>query len=183
MHSRMLTAILTIMLLAMAGGAAAQDRIPEVGSVAVGFDFGVLDPQASFRASKTLDAYGEFYVTRRVSVRGTVGWSNPQFADGVGSVRQARLDASLLYNWEAEEWHPFVVAGIGGHILRLLDSDQVPVGGREKKVAGNLGAGIEYFARRKVAVKGEARYFFVRHTTLPYDPSGLVVTLGLKKYF
>ena len=51
-------------------------------------------------------------------------------------------------------------------------------------VAGfNVGGGAEYFTGRTVSLKGEARYHIIGRAAGGQDPSGLVFTGGLKKYW
>ena len=42
-----------------------------------GFDGGVLFPDEAFESTFTLDGFGEFYLTPRVSVRGMLAWASP----------------------------------------------------------------------------------------------------------
>ena len=46
----------------------------------------------------------------------------------------------------------------------------------------NAGGGIEYFFTRNATIKGEGRYHAINNVGAQ-DPSGLVLTVGLKTYF
>jgi hypothetical protein len=157
--------------------------MPSEGTVAVGGDFGVFFPDDPYDVSPTVAGFVEFYLTPRVSARSSLGWADPDL-DGSGDpgVRQIRLALNLLYNWEQGVWHPFVTAGFGAYFLqRHRDDDSV--GDAETEAAFNLGGGIEYFTGRTVALKGEALYHITGDAPDIPDPSGLTLTIGLKKYF
>ena len=56
------------------------------------------------------------------------------------------------------------------------------MGDSENKLGLNVGGGVEYFMHRTVSLKGEGRYQAVQD--IPgIDPSGLVLSIGLKTYF
>ena len=116
-------------------------------------------------------------------MRGTLGWTNPNL-DGPGDpgVRQTRLGLNFLYNWEEGVWHPFITAGFGAHFLQR-HRDGESVGDSATEAAFNLGTGIESFTSRTVALKGEAIYHILGDAPGIPDPSGLTLTIGLKKYF
>jgi hypothetical protein len=57
------------------------------------------------------------------------------------------------------------------------------IGSSESKLGGALLGGIEYFFNRNSTVTGEARYQFVGDTRNGYNPSGLVLLFGVKRYF
>jgi opacity protein-like surface antigen len=125
----------------------------------------------------------EYYLTPRVSLRTDFGLTDPGFgAESTDSLRQIPLRVDLNDNWERGRWHPFVGAGAGAYFLRFKDNGQ-GIGASETKLGVNLGGGIEYFTGRTVAIKGEARYHMIDDTRSGLDPSGLVLTAGLKKYW
>lgn len=177
-HAGMLT--LVIALLPAAVGA--QPRMPAEGTVALGGDIGVFVPQEDLETSLTLAGFAEFYMTPRVSVRGTLGWANPDFETIPGSLRQVRLVGNLLYNWERVEWHPFVTAGAGAYFVQPRRGGD-PLDDTETKAGFNLGGGIEYFTSRTLSIKGEGLYHIISHEDFEANPSGLTLTIGLKKYY
>jgi hypothetical protein len=155
-------------------------------------------PRAGFDVGTTVDGFGEFYVSSRISVRGLVGWANPGIDNGGGCTfvptvcgsntwQHIRLEGSLLYNWEGEAWHPYLVGGFGAHFLRDTLTDEY-----SPHFSVHGGAGIEYFARHNLSVKGEVVFHALRHHGFDAqaangyaspNPSGLTVTIGLKRYF
>jgi outer membrane protein W len=163
--------------------AAAQARVPNAESTALGVDVGMLVPRTDLlETSSLINVNYEYYVTPRVSVRSSFGWTNPEFeATGVDTLRQMPLRMDLQYNWERGEWHPFVGAGIGAYFMRLRNNGQ-SFGDTETKFGANFNGGIEYFFNRSVAFKGEARYQAVQ-SAFGVQPSGLAFTGGLKTYF
>jgi len=170
--------------IAGAGVAAAQERAPHAGSTAVGIDVGAFMPKDSqLETAPVVNALLEYYVTPRVSLRTDFGLTNPGFArESTDSLRQIPLRLDVNYNWEGGKWHPFVGAGAGAYFLQFKDNGHA-FGESETKPGFNLGGGFEYFTGRTVSLKGEARYHAIAHTSNGQDPSGLVFTGGLKKYF
>jgi len=166
------------------GIAAAQERAPHTGSTAVGVDVGAFVPRdTQLDPALIVNALVEYYLTPRVSLRTDFGLTNPGFSrESSDSLRQIPLRADVNYNWEGGKWHPFVGAGVGAYFIQFKDNGQA-LGDSETKPGFNLGGGVEYFTGRTVSLKGEARYHFIGKTRAGEDPSGLVLTGGLKKYF
>jgi Outer membrane protein beta-barrel domain len=166
------------------GAAVAQERAPHTGSTAVGIDVGTYVP-AENELDKALivNALLEYYLTPRVSLRTDFGLTDPGFSrESTNSLRQIPLRLDVNYNWEGGKWHPFVGAGAGAYFLQFKNNGQA-IGQSETKPGFNLGGGIEYFTGRTVSLKGEARYHVIGNTRAGQDPSGLVFTGGLKKYW
>jgi hypothetical protein len=164
--------------------ATAQERSPHTGSTAVGVDVGAFIPrETQLDPALIVNALLEWYVTPRVSLRTDLGLTDAGFArESVDSLRQIPLRVNVNYNWEGGRWHPFVGAGVGAYFLRYKDNGQA-IGDTETKPGFNLGGGVEYFTSRTVSLKGEARYHIIGETRTGQDPSGFVVTGGLKKYW
>jgi hypothetical protein len=57
------------------------------------------------------------------------------------------------------------------------------LGHSETQPGLNVEGGIEYFGTPYLSIKGEVGYHVVRDGDLPWDRSGLTVTIGLKRYF
>ena len=184
MRRRLLGALMLGSCVMWSGAAAAQERAPHAGSTAVGVDVGTFIPaESQMDNALIVSALLEYYVTPRVSLRTDFGLTNPGFArESTDSIRQIPLRLDVNYNWEGGKWHPFVGAGVGAYFLRFKDNGQ-PFGDTETKPGVNVGGGIEYFTGRTVSVKGEARYHAIANMRNGQDPSGLVLTAGLKKYW
>jgi len=162
---------------------AAQGRVPHAESTALGFDIGAFVPK-----SDQLDSGGlmsvtyDYYVTPRVSLRSSFGWTNQEFDTAApDSLRQMPLKLDVNYNWEGGQWHPFVGAGLGAYFMQFRSNGQT-IGDTETKFGANLGGGVEYFFNRTVAFKGEGRYHAVQEAR-GVKPSGFSLTAGLKTYF
>lgn len=176
--------ICVMALVAGTGVASAQlHREPAAGSITVGADLGVVVPDEEYHTGFAPGVYAEYYITDRVSLRVLGGWARNNV---VGTddlfLEQYRGHVNVAYNWEREEWHPFVTAGIGGHSLRLREDDH----GSSRwhgRLAANVGGGIEYFVRPKVTFKAEAAYLWVERGSLDVEASGVALSLGIKKYF
>lgn len=164
--------------------AIAQERAPHAGSTAVGIDAGAFIPRDSqLDTAPVVNVLLEYYVTPRVSLRTGFGVTNPEFVrESSDSLRQIPLRADLNYNWEGGKWHPFVGTGVGAYFLQLKDNGE-SFGSSETKVGFNVGGGVEYFTGRTVSLKGEGRYHMIGKTAGGQDPSGFVLTAGLKKYW
>jgi opacity protein-like surface antigen len=163
---------------------AAQERAPHTGSTAVGVDVGTFIPRDNqLDPALIVNALLEYYLTPRVSLRTDFGVTNPGFSrESSDSLRQIPLRADVNYNWEGGKLHPFVGAGVGAYFIQFKDNGQA-LGDSETKPGFNLGGGLEYFTGRTVSLKGEARYHFIGKTRAGEDPSGLVFTGGIKKYW
>lgn len=162
--------------------AVAQGRVPHEESTALGIDVGAFMPRAEQLDSSSLMSVNyDYYVTPRVSLRSSFGWTNPGFESGIDSLRQMPLRLDANYNWEGGQWHPFVGAGIGAYFMQFRNDGQT-LGDTETKFGMNAGGGIEYFFNRTVAFKGEGRYHAIQKVR-GVQPSGLALTAGLKTYF
>jgi opacity protein-like surface antigen len=164
--------------------ATAQERAPHAGSTAVGIDAGAFMPSENqLDNALVVNALLEYYLTPRVSLRTDFGLTDPGFArESTDSLRQIPLRLDINYNWEGGKWHPFVGAGVGAYFLTFKDNGRT-FGDSETKPGFNVGGGIEYFTARTVSLKGEMRYHAIADTRTGMDPSGLVFTGGLKKYW
>lgn len=151
--------------------------------VAVGADVGALFPDERFEPALTLDGFGEWYFTPRVSIRAMLDWARPGF-DGrtEDHFRQVKLLFNGVYNWEYGVWHPFVTAGAGAYFVRLL-LDERPDPEGETRGGINFGAGVEFFTSRMTTFKGEVRWDVVSHPPGQPDATGLTLSIGLKQYF
>lgn len=165
--------------------AQAQGRVPTTGSAAVGGDVGIFLARDNDLASGIdLSGFYEYYVSPRTSLRLGLGWMNPEYEenrDPDASVRYIRVGGDLVYNWEGGAIHPFAGAGLGVYILQVRNNGR-NFGDSETKFGGNLLGGVELFTNRTTAVKFEARYHVVADANR-FDPDGLSLTVGLKKYF
>jgi hypothetical protein len=184
MSKRILGVIMIGSCLAWPAVAAAQERAPHTGSTAVGIDVGVFVPNDDqLDKALVVNALIEYYVSPRVSLRTDFGLTDPGFRrESSDSLRQIPLRLDVNYNWERGRWHPFVGAGVGAYFLQHKDNGNA-IGDAETKAGVSLGGGVEYFTSRTVAIKGEARYHAIGNVRSGHDPSGIVLTGGLKKYW
>jgi hypothetical protein len=184
MFKRILGPIVAASCILSPGMAAAQERVPNAGTTAVGVDAGAFIPRdGQLDAAPIVNVLLEYYLTPRVSLRTDFGITNPSFSrESSDSLRQIPLRVDLNYNWEGRRWHPFVGTGVGAYFIQPRDNGE-SLGGSETKAGFNVGGGLEYFTGRTVSLKGEARYHMIGRTAGGQDPSGLVFTAGLKKYW
>ena len=167
MRLRTLAALLVTAVLALPGGAAAQLRQPAMGAAAVGGDLGVLVPEEALHTGFSPQAYGEFYLMPRLSLRVLGGWSRNRFVDTQDRyLDQIRGSVNVVYNWEFELWHPFVTAGLGAHRLRVYQDGAVN-GEWSTRAGFNVGTGVEYFVRPKVTFKAEGTFYWLGQDVLP----------------
>jgi hypothetical protein len=158
-------------------------QTPDTGLIGAGGDIGVFFPDEAFENTLTLDAFGEYYVTPRISVRGLLGWAKPGFENQTeDNFRQTRLLFNGVYNWEFVQWHPYVTAGAGFYFVRQLFDDRPDPDG-ETRGGLNLGGGVEYFVGSMSSVKAEARWDIVSDPPGLPDASGFTLTIGFKRYF
>ena len=162
---------------------AAAQRMPHQNATAVGVEGAVFMPkQSGMTTGPDIGGSFEHYLTARDALRIAGEWSNPRVeTEHTDSVRQIRLGADLVHNWEGGAIHPFVGAGLGAYFLQARDNGS-NIGGSATKLGGTLLGGLEFFTSKTFAVKGEARYHIVSKWN-GYDPSGLALTIGVKGYF
>jgi hypothetical protein len=170
-------------LLALPAASFAQARMPHTDAGAVGADVGFFVPrQDGMSTGPEISGFYEHYLSPRDSVRAVVGWTNAN-VEGVtdARVRQVRIAAELIHNWEGGAVHPFLGVGLGAYVLqrRLGGAD---VGDNATKLGGTLIGGVEYFTSNTFAIKGEAHYHVVSDWD-DYNPSGLALSIGVKTYF
>lgn len=161
----------------------ADAQTPDTGMIGVGADVGAFLPDDAFENAFTLDAFGETYITPRISVRAMLAWTSPGFEGRTEDhFRQIKLLFNGVYNWEMGVWHPFVTGGAGAYFVRqLFDGRPDPEG--ETRGGLNLGGGIEYFTSQNTTIKGELRWDIVSDPPGLPDATGLSLTVGLKRYF
>jgi hypothetical protein len=153
------------------------------GQMAAGLDAGIFFPDEAFEKAVTIDAFGEYYATPHISVRGLFGWASPGFENFTENhFRQVRLLFNGVYSWSGDRWHPYATAGAGAYFLRqVFDNAEDP----DSEVRGglNFGGGLEWFLDKTSTIKGEMRFDLVSHPTGFPDATGLTVTFGYKRYF
>lgn len=175
--------ILLAALLAAPASSYAQARVPDSQSMAAGVDAGMLFPGDDLEPGPIVNGLWEYYFSPRTGIRTTLGWANPSFdREDADTQRQIKLALDLLYNWEYGKVHPFVSGGGGVWFLQEKDNGG-SIGDSEKKGGLTFGAGIDYFVTRTATVKFEGRYDWVAVDDGRPDPSGVSLTVGLKKFF
>jgi opacity protein-like surface antigen len=182
MRLRLVIVLSAVILFALPGLSTAQNREPHAGTFAIGADAGVYVPGPDFHAGFSPDFFLEFYLTGRLSLRGMGAFARPKADNDIDELRQFQGTLNLVVNWEADYWHPFVTAGVGGYGVQAR-SGGVDVGSMQALAGCNVGAGIEYFARPKITFKFEATYHYVQQGSLFASPSGLAASVGIKRYF
>ena len=163
--------------------AAASAQTPRTDSAAVGADIGVFLPRAdSFNSGLEIDAFYEYYLSPRTSIRLGGGWMNPKSdTEDDDSMRYFRIGGDLVYNWEGGSVHPFAGAGLGVYFLQAKDNGD-NFGDQETKLGGTLFGGAELFTSNTLAFKAEAKYHLISNPD-GFNPDGFSLTVGLKKYF
>ena len=163
--------------------AAASAQTPQADSAAIGADIGVFLPKADgMKSGLDFGAFYEYYPTARTSIRLGGNWMNPKFdVEEDDSFRYFRIGGDIVYNWEGGSVHPFVGAGLGVYFLQQIDNGD-SIGDSETKLGGTLFGGAEFFMSNTVSVKGEAKYHLISNIN-GFNPDGLSLTIGLKKYF
>ena len=160
-----------------------QRATPDKGVVGYGFDAGVLFPDAAFENTLTLDAFGEFYLTPRVSVRGMLAWASPGVTGRTEDhLRQVKLLFGGNYNWAYKRLRPFAGGGAGAYFVRLkLDARDDPEG--ESRGGLYFGGGTDYIIDDESAIKVELRWDVISDPPGLPDASGATLTVGYKRFF
>jgi hypothetical protein len=181
--ARPATLILSAAVLLAPAVAYGQARMPHKDATSIGAEVGGFLPKADGMTSG-LNVAGTFehYITARDSLRVAVEFAEPKLeVESSDSLRQIRVGADIVHNWEGGKVHPFVGAGLGAYFLQPRDNGH-SFGDGATRFGGSLIAGVELFTSKVFAVKGEARYHVVTKWN-GYDPSGLALTIGAKGYF
>ncbi len=162
---------------------AAAQTTPDKGVIGYGADIGVQLPDEAFESTLAFDAHAEFYLTPRVAVRGLFGFASPG-ADlrTEDKLRQVQLLFSGIYNWEHDNWRPFVLGGAGAYFVRLLIDGGTDLP-RETRGGIHFGGGTEYIFSDEDALKVELRWDIVSHPPALPDASNATFTVGYKRYF
>lgn len=170
-------------ILCLPSAAAAQRRMPHQGAAALGAEGAIFMPrQSGMTTGPDFGGSFETYLSARDALRIAGEWSNPKVeTEHTDGVRQVRLGADLVHNWEGGKIHPFVGAGLGAYFLQPRDNGH-DIGESATKFGGTILGGVEVFTSKAFSVKGEARYHLVTKWN-DYDPSGLALTIGVKGYF
>ena len=152
--------------------------------MALGADIGVLFPGDPLETTPVVNGLWEYYFTPRAGIRTTLGWANPSLEgrEDNDTQRQIELALDLLYNWEYGKVHPFVTGGGGVWFLQEKDNGD-DFGEGQSEPGLTFGAGIDYFVTRTATVKFEGRYDWVAVDDGRPDPSGISLTVGVKKFF
>ena len=176
------SSVLTI-LCAMAPSYVFAQRTPAPDMAAVGGDFGVFFPRQDFLSNGlNVEGFYEYYMSSRTSIRLGAGWMYPKFdQNDDGGFRYVRVNGDIVYNWEGGSIHPFVGAGLGIYFLQEKANGQ-SVGDDHTKLGGTVFGGLEFFTSNTTAVKAEVRYHLIDNVN-GFNPDGLALTIGLKKYF
>jgi hypothetical protein len=169
--------------LTLSASAQAQSRVPAEGSMAAGGEVGFFAPaDDALDSSPIVAGFFEYYFTPRLSIRPGIAVLNPSLdRDAEDALRQRRLGADVIYNWERGRWHPFVGGGVGIHSLRQKDNG-IGFGDTESQIGLSGLGGVEYFVRRRTSLKFEGRAQFV-DDAFGFDPGGISGTVGVKWYF
>jgi len=129
----------------------------------------------------------EGYVTPRVSIRGQVGaaWWDIARLSYSGNLRPMYFVANVVYNWQGDDWRPYVTGGGG---LYRYAFKEVGVSGSKTKGGVDVGAGVEYFVTRQTTITGEALFNRVgsvptNRAALGFKGSFWSLAVGAKKYF
>ena len=163
--------------------AVAHAQTPQADSAAFGVDLGLFLPKQD-NLDRGLDFGGfyEYYPTARTSLRLGANWMNPNFKNNdEDGIRYVRIGGDVVYNWEGGALHPFVGGGLGVYFLQARENGE-NLGESETKLGAALFGGAEFFTSNSVAIKAEAKYHLIDNPG-GFNPDGLSLTIGLKKYF
>jgi hypothetical protein len=156
---------------------------PDKGVVGYGADVGVLFPDDQFESTVTFDAYGEYYLHPRVSVRGMFAWANPGVSNQTEDhYRQVKLLFGAAYNWRYKMLRPFAGGGGGAHFVRLKRDNAIDPDG-ESRGGIYFGGGSDFVLTNESAIKVEIRWDVVSKPPGLPDASSASLTFGYKRYF
>jgi hypothetical protein len=179
----LLFATAPVLFAAIPAFAQAPINTPDKGVIAYGFDAGVVFPDDQFENTLSFDAFGEYYLTPRISTRAMFAWASPGFSGRTEDhFRQAKILVGAAYNWKYKSLRPFAGAGAGAHFVRLkLDGGQDPPG--EKRGGIYFGGGSDFILDKESAIKVELRWDVVSAPTNLPDATSATFTVGYKRFF
>ena len=138
----------------------------------------------SSKIHSTIDGFGEYYVTPRISVRGMLAFASPGLS-GRTEDHFRQMEAALLRRLQLGDG---IVAPLRARSGRACTSSGCtsttptdPPG--ETRGGLNFGGGGEYLLNNESAIKTELRWDIVSHPTGLPDATGLTFTVGYKRYF
>jgi|SRR5438876_11350976 len=111
MRNRMMRSLVLALCTVAPVTAKAQELVPHARSQAVGFDIGAFIPSSNtgdqLDNAPPVSGFYEYYLTPRVSLRGSAGWTRPSVrGSSIDQVRMMPLRFDVNYNWERGKWHP-----------------------------------------------------------------------------
>ena len=152
--------------------------------IGYGVDGGVFFPDEAFESALTLDGYGEFYLTPRISVRGMLAWTNPGIDSRTGDhFRQVKLLFGGNYHWVYKSLRPFAGGGAGAHFVSLKIDDGLEDPEGETRGGIYFGGGSDIILNEESAIKVEFRWDLISHPPGLPDASGMALTVGYKRFF
>jgi hypothetical protein len=171
------------LLLAFPRSALAQSQVPDEGMMAAGGDLGLMLPSDDdLNATPIVQGFFEYYFTPRLSIRPAIAFLDPGFdLEDEDSLRQMRIGADVIYNWEFGKWHPFAGGGLAVYSLRLKDNGHAFGDSANQFGVSGLG-GAEYFFNRLTTIKFEGRAQIV-DDAFGFSAGGFAATVGVKRYF
>ena len=163
--------------------AVASAQTPRADSGAVGGDVGIFLPASdSMKSGPNLEGFYEYYPRPRTSIRLGLGWANPKReAEEDDSIRSSVSPVTSSTTGRGGASTRSSAAASGIYFLQERDNGE-NFGDSQTKVGGTLFGGVEFFLNNTVSVKGEARYHLIADNGA-YNPDGLALTIGMKKYF
>ncbi len=156
---------------------------PDKGVVGYGADIGAMFPDEQFEKTITFDAFAEYYVHPRVSVRGMLAWASPGVAGRTEDhFRQVKLLFGAAYNWQYKSLRPFAGGGAGAHFIRLKRDGATDPDG-ETRGGIYFGGGSDVVIDKESAFKVEIRWDVVSQPPGLPDATSASLTIGYKRYF
>ena len=178
----------TMILLAMAATASAQQRVPDRGMFAIGLNVGFAVPMDDLLETGTYTSVsGEYYLTPRFSLKAQFGgaWFETDDDFFEEQVSPMHLIGTAVYNWEHGKIHPYAGGGVGWYRYRFRVDDSSA--GTDSKFGVHLGGGVEYFLSRKDTIVGDVTFHVISGDTVSnffaYNGSYWTFSGGYKKYF
>lgn len=128
--------------------APASAATPEKGHIALGGGLGAYIPfERDYNIGFHLELTGDYYLSRRLGLRVTAALDQGNTElEGDPTQRVGLLLASAIYNFNVEEIHPFLQAGIGFYAV------EPAIGGRTGRLGFHAGGGGDFFLSRRTAL-------------------------------
>lgn len=171
-------AVILVLALVLASGAAFAASFPEEKGISVGAFGGAAFPfEGSYKTGFLVGVSGDYNFSKSLAGRASFSWAHlGTTVDGGGNFAAGQFLASAVWNFGGERLVPFAAAGAGFYSI------SPPEGGSAGRLGLHAGGGVEYFLDRRTAISGQGLFHFVNGVS-NRGGSSFQAAVGIRYYF